>query len=53
MLNNKFNYSYKIEISETIELCEKQNVFRNHIFNIYIYIYIYIYKKDLDFNNLQ
>ena len=49
MINSKQNYSYKIEISETIQLCAKnelrlilkcypQNVFKNCIFNIYIFL---------------
>ena len=45
MINSKLNYLYSIEIGETIQLCDKknelkfvylQNVFRDHIFNIYV-----------------
>ena len=47
MINIKLNYSYYIEIIESIKVCEKnefslvsnvflQNVYRNHIFNKYV-----------------
>ena len=43
MVNREWNYSYKIEILETISRYEQRLI--KKIENIYIYIYIYIYLR--------
>ena len=55
MINNKYNYSYFIEISEAILLGAKEMSSRSVIYETCLEIInlIYINKKDLTLNDLQ